>query len=186
MSSIQERLASLRQEMAAEKIDAYLVFGTDPHMSEYVADRWRDRAWISGFTGSAGTVVCTKEKAGLWTDSRYYLQGAEELEGSGIILFRQGESDVPGICEWLGQELPAGAVVGTYGWTISADMFRTMQQQLSVYGVELQATEDLLERIWEDRPGLPEEDVYQHDVRYAGQTRQEKIERVQQQLWGVK
>ncbi|MFW5710875.1 MAG: aminopeptidase P family protein [Spirochaetota bacterium] len=186
MSSIQERLASLRKEMESEKIDAYLVFGTDPHMSEYVAERWRDRAWISGFTGSAGTLVCTKDKAGLWTDSRYYLQGAEELAGSGIMLFRQGEADVPGICEWLGHELPKGALVATYGWTISADLFRTLQKQLAVYGVELQASEDLLDRIWEGRPGLPEEDVYQYDVRYAGQSRQEKIKRVQQQLWSIK
>lgn len=186
MSSIQERLASLRKEMASEKIDAYLVFGTDPHMSEYVAERWRDRAWISGFTGSAGTVVCTKDKAGLWTDSRYYLQGTEELEGSGITLFRQGEADVPGICEWLGQELPKGGLVAAYGWTISAELFRTLRKQLAVYGVELQASEDLLDRIWEGRPGLPEEDVYQYDVRYAGQSRQEKIKRVQQQLWSIK
>ena len=186
MSSIQERLTALRAEMSAEQIDAYLVFGTDPHMSEYVAERWRDRVWISGFTGSAGTVVSTATAAGLWTDSRYYLQGAKELEGSGITLFRQGEADVPGICEWLGQELSKGAVVGVYGWTVSADLFKDMQQQLSVYGLELQASDDLLERIWEGRPGLPVEDVYQHDVRYAGQTRQDKLNRVQQRLWNVK
>ena len=186
MSSIQERLAALRSEMANEQIDAYLVFGTDPHMSEYVAGRWRDRAWISGFTGSAGTFVCTRTKAGLWTDSRYYLQAALELEGSGIALFRQGQGCVPGLCEWLGQELPKEAVVGTYGWTVSADLFRSLQQQLSVYGLDLQASEDLLERIWDERPALPEEDVYQHDVRYAGQTRPEKIKQVQQQLWSIK
>lgn len=186
MSSIQERLTALRAEMEAEQMDAYLVFGTDPHMSEYVADRWRDRAWISGFTGSAGTFVCTPKKAGLWTDSRYYLQAARELEGSGIVLFRQGEADVPGLCEWLGQGLPTGAVVGTYGWTISAELFRSLQQQLAVYGANLQASEDLLERIWNERPALPVEDVYQHDVRYAGQTRQEKIKQVQQQLWSIK
>lgn len=186
MSSIQERLTALRAEMEAEQIDAYMVFGTDPHMSEYVADRWRDRAWISGFTGSAGTFVCTRKKAGLWTDSRYYLQAARELEGSGIVLFRQGEADVPGLCEWLGQGLPAGAVVGTYGWTISAELFRSLQQQLAVYGANLQASEDLLERIWDERPALPVEDVYQHDVRYAGQSRQAKIKQVQQQLWSIK
>lgn len=186
MSSIQERLSALRAEMNSDQVDAYLVFGTDPHMSEYVAERWRDRAWISGFTGSAGTVVCTASKAGLWTDSRYYLQAAQELEGTGIVLFRQGEADVPGICEWLGRKLPKGAVVGSYGWTISAELFRDTQQQLALYGLELRATDDLLDRIWNGRPEMPVEDVYQHDIRYAGQSRQDKINRVQQRLWNVK
>jgi Xaa-Pro aminopeptidase len=186
MSSIPERLSALREEMAAGKIEAYLIFGTDPHMSEYVAERWRDRAWISGFTGSAGTFVCTREKAGLWTDSRYYVQAAGELDGSGIALFRQGEADVPGICEWLGQELPREAVVGADGWTISAELYRSFQQQLGVYGLELHASEDLIDRIWDGRPGLPEEDIYQHDLRYAGRSRQEKIEQLQQHLQGLK
>ncbi|MDZ7793142.1 MAG: aminopeptidase P family protein [Spirochaetia bacterium] len=186
MSSIPERLAALRKEMAAGQIEAYLIFGTDPHMSEYVAERWRDRAWISGFSGSAGTFVCTREKAGLWTDSRYYVQAAGELDGSGIALFRQGEADVPGICEWLGQELPREAVVGADGWTISAQLYRSFQQQLGVYGLELHASEDLLDRIWDGRPGLPEEDIYQHDLRYAGRSRQEKIEQLQQHLQELK
>ena len=186
MSSIPERLTALRKEMATGQIDAYLIFGTDPHMSEYVAERWRDRAWISGFTGSAGTFVCTSEKAGLWTDSRYYVQAAGELEGSGITLFRQGEAHVPGICEWLGQELPQEAVVGADGWTISAELYRSFQQQLGVYGLELHASEDLIDRIWDERPGLPGEDIYQHDLRHAGRSRQEKLEQLQQHLQELK
>ncbi len=184
--AIQERIDALREEMKAARIDGYLIFGTDPHMSEYVAQRWRDRAWISGFTGSAGTVVCTGEKVGLWTDSRYYVQGAQQLKGSTIRLFRQEESDVPDMCEWLGRELPKGSVVGVYGWTISEDMFEDVRRKLAVYGVKLHASADLLENIWEDRPGLPEEDVYQHDVRYAGLSRQEKIEHLQKNLWSMR
>ncbi len=186
MSLVNERVAALRAEMKSEKIDAYIIFGTDPHMSEYVAPRWRDRAWISGFTGSAGTVVITAEKAGLWTDSRYYLQGAQQLEGSEIELFRQQEPDVPGIGEWLGHALPEAAVVAANGWTISEEIFNHMEQELGVYGLKLQASEDLLDRIWDDRPAFPEEDVYQHDIRYAGVARKVKIEKVQKNLWGKK
>jgi Xaa-Pro aminopeptidase len=172
---IVKRLGALRGEMKKTDLDAYFVFGTDPHMSEYPAARWKDRAWISGFTGSAGTVVITAEEAGLWTDVRYFLQAEKQLAGSGIRLFRQGEEGVPSPSQWLGSKLPPSATAGADGATLSLSKQRELKGQLAKYGILFRPTGDLIDRVWEDRPALPMDDIYQHDVRYAGADRRTKI-----------
>ena len=111
-STINNRIAALRAHIAQEQIQAFIIPSTDPHLSEYVAPHWQSREWISGFTGSAGTVVVTAKDAGLWTDSRYFLQGAKELEGADIELFKEGLPSTPSIEEWLTTELGKGEYVG--------------------------------------------------------------------------
>jgi Xaa-Pro aminopeptidase len=177
---IGERLEALRREMQREECAAYLIFGSDPHMSEYTADRWSDRAWISGFTGSAGTVVVTAEEAGLWTDARYYLQAEEELAGSGIQLFRTGLPETPDIVPWLAGRLEAGQSVGAAAETISLQQSRSFSRELGARALYFRPMPDLLERIWKERPGIPLEPVFQHDTRYAGATRAQKLERVRE------
>lgn len=179
---IAKRIADLRKEMEKADLDAYFVFGTDPHMSEYPAARWKDRAWISGFTGSAGTVVITADEAGLWTDARYFLQAEKQLAGSGIRLFRQGVEGVPCPSEWLGSKLSPSATAGADGATLSLSKQRELKGQLAKFGILFRPTEDLVDRIWEDRPVLPMEDIYQHDVRYAGADRREKITSLREAL----
>ena len=107
-TNIPERIAALREAMRQQKVDAYIIPSSDPHLSEYPADRWKSREWISGFTGSAGTIVVTADKAGLWTDSRYFLQAASQLEGSGIELYKLALPETPSITEFLLHELHAG------------------------------------------------------------------------------
>ena len=106
--TINERIAALRTHIAQENIQAFIIPSTDPHLSEYVAPHWQSREWISGFTGSAGTIVILKDKAGLWTDSRYFLHAAEQLEGTGIELMKQGLPETLEILPWLATQLKAG------------------------------------------------------------------------------
>ena len=114
-----EKLSALRKLMKQDQIDAWLVPSADPHQSEFVADCWRARAWVSGFTGSAGTLVVMQAKAGLWTDPRYHIRAAEELRGSGIDLYKFGLPGVPSYKEWLQQELWQGACIGFDGSVLS-------------------------------------------------------------------
>ena len=116
-TNIPERIAALREAMKQHKIDAYIIPTSDPHMSEYPADCWKYREWISGFTGSAGTVIITADKAGLWTDSRYFLQASTQLEGTGIELFKMMLPETPTIPEFLTHELKEGQTVGLNGET---------------------------------------------------------------------
>lgn len=181
-SVIHARLSALRLEMKRESLDAFLIFGTDPHMSEYVAPRWRDREWISGFTGSAGTVVVTADSAGLWTDSRYHLQAASQLEGTEIELFREGLPGAKRIPEWLSEKLTAASTAGADARTLSLSQRRILKGQMARYGILFRAAPDLIDRVWEDRPSVPAEDIYQHDNKYAGRDRGEKILKVREAL----
>ena len=113
--NIVSRIDSLRKLLSEKGLSAFIIPSTDPHLSEYVASHWKSREWISGFTGSAGTVVVTLDKAGLWTDSRYFLQAAEQLENSGITLFKDGLPETPSITNWLASELKDGESLGIDG-----------------------------------------------------------------------
>ena len=123
-TNIPARVAALREAMNERKIDAYIIPSSDPHLSEYPADRWKAREWISGFNGSAGTVVVTAHKAGLWTDSRYFLAAAEQLAGTPFRLMKERVEGTPTVAEWLAEVLPPGSRVGIDGWTGSVDDIR--------------------------------------------------------------
>jgi Xaa-Pro aminopeptidase len=173
---IQNRLDELRRAMKEEGLSALLFFGSDPHNSEYAAPRWRDREWVTGFTGSAGTVVLTAGEAALWTDSRYWLQAAGQLEGSGILLMKEGEEETPSFLEWLGFRIPAEARVGTDFLTVTTALGEQIEASLARARGRLVDSGDLLSRIWHDRPDAPAEPVYALDRKYTGKSRGEKLE----------
>lgn len=183
--NIRKRIEALRGVMAEEGVGAFIVPSTDPHMSEYVAPHWQSREWISGFTGSAGTVVVTKEKAGLWTDSRYFLQAAEQLEGTGIDLYRMGLPETPGITDFLGSELKRGEATGIDGDVFSADEATRIAKELEErYGIGLKNIADPMERIWTDRPPLPQDAAFIHGLEYAGRSATEKLQDIRREMKG--
>lgn len=180
MSDIERRLALVRKKMRQERIDAWIVTGTDPHLSEYVAQRFRTRQWISGFTGSAGTVVITDNQALLWTDSRYFLQAERQLASSPYSLQRL---DTPGVVDhgaWLAEHLSAGSRVGIDPATLSVVAARTLASTLSNKGLALVFTSDWFDELWEDRPPLPRSNVVPVDESIAGESRASKIQRIRE------
>ena len=178
---IERRLTSLRKELRERSIDAYLVTGTDPHQSEYVAPRWRTRAFISGFTGSAGTVVVTQDKAVLWVDSRYFIQAAREIEGTEYEMMKLETDGTPDPYQWL-ESLPSGSKVGVDASSVSIALFSSLSERLRASGIMLEATEDLLAPIWDDRPAVPVTECVEMAAEYAGKSAAEKVADVRKAL----
>ncbi len=179
---IQERVNELRKRMESEAINAWYITGTDPHQSEYVAARWRTREFISGFSGSAGTVVITKDKALLWVDSRYYLQGEQQIKGTEYILMKQGLDGVPSPLEWLCENLNKNEKVGVDSSTVSISTFLDMEKKLKEKGISLVGTDDYLSPIWKDRPSIPCTPCVSMKDEYAGFTAAAKINFVRLKL----
>ncbi len=180
--AITDKLFSIRGQMAMMGLDAFIIPSTDPHMSEYLADHWKFREWVSGFTGSAGTVVILADKAGLWTDSRYFIQAEKELKDSGIDLFKMGLPGVPDYRQWLVDELQPGSVVGIEGQTISVDEAGKLAKTLKANDLRLDTKIQLQNIVWEGRPPMPEEEVFELDLKYAGVSRVKKIEAVRREM----
>ncbi len=174
MAAINERIASLRDVMRKAGVAACIIPGTDPHASEYIADYWKERVWISGFTGSAGTAVVTLTKAGLWTDSRYFLQGEEELKGSGMDLMKMGLPETADIIPWLIDTLKPGEKVAVNAQMFSVNAYAAMKSELETVGIELVSI-DLMKEVWTDRPDLPKKPFYVFDLKYSGQSTTDKI-----------
>lgn len=172
--------------MKEEGIDAYIIPSSDPHNSEYVSPRWQSREWISGFTGSAGTVVVLNSLAGLWADGRYHIQAAAEIAGTGIDLFKMGLPNVPSIEEWLSETLDENAVVGFDGDVVTSASAENMKESFSAKGLTLKTDCDLIERIWQDRPATPKDLVFEHDVKFAGKSRQQKLNEVREEMKRLK
>ncbi len=181
MEQIKKRLELLRGAMKNAGVSACIIPGTDPHASEYIADYWKERVWISGFTGSAGTAVVGLAKAGLWTDSRYFLQGAEQLAGTGIDLMKLAQPGTPDIISWLSSELKAGERVGVNAQMFSVNAYAAMKAELKVAGVELVSI-DLLAQVWNDRPALPSDPFFVFDAQYAGKSVAEKLQSLREQM----
>ncbi|SEQ15940.1 aminopeptidase P family protein [Neolewinella agarilytica] len=176
--TVQDKLSALRKAMLENQIDAYIVPSTDPHQSEYPADRWASRKWLSGFTGSAGTLVVTLHEAKLWTDSRYFLQANTELAGTSIELMKDRLPETPSIEDWLGSTLLDGQTVGADGRVISAQTARRMEKKLSEHQLKLVKDDDLLRRIWADRPAVPSRPVFEHAPDFSGEPWQERLTRL--------
>ena len=174
MAAINERIASLRDVMRKAGVSACIIPGTDPHASEYIADYWKERVWISGFTGSAGTAVVTLTKAGLWTDSRYFLQGEEELKGSGMDLMKMGLPETADIIPWLIDTLKPGEKVAVNAQMFSVNAYAAMKSELETVGIELVSI-DLMKEVWTDRTALPKNPFYVFDLQYSGQSTTDKI-----------
>lgn len=185
---IHQRLASLREVLTSEGLDAFVFPSTDPHNGEYVPDHWKGREYISGFNGSAGTAVVTQDAAALWTDSRYFLAAEDQLAGTGFVLMKERMEGTPSITEWLGMKLSPieGAVVGVDGMVNAADTVAAWQQELRRQGgITVRANFDPLSRIWKDRPSLPLSPIVVHPVEYAGESLPAKLKRIRVQLRGM-
>lgn len=175
---VKERIMQLRSIMKERGIQAYIVPSSDPHQSEYVAEHYTARTFITGFTGSAGTAVITLEEAGLWTDGRYFIQAENELKNTGVTLFRMGEAGVPTIEAFLKNSLHKGAKIGFDGKVISVDYFRGLNKALESNEFSYELGEDLIQKVWENRPAMPRTEVILLDVKYAGKTRENKLAEV--------
>ncbi len=166
--------------MLERNLAAYVVPGTDPHLSEYLTGHWQTREWCSGFSGTAGLVVITAARAALWTDGRYYLQAEQQLRGSGIELMRQGEPGVPDWQDWLRQELQPGDRLGVNGRVFSVNSLRELAAKLDDRGIILDTSPDLVAELWDDRPPLPLTPVELHALEYTGEGCREKLSRLRE------
>jgi Xaa-Pro aminopeptidase len=184
-AQVRERIAALRAALREKGLAAWLLPSSDPHLSEYLPERWQGRQWASGFTGSAGTLVVTAEVAGLWVDSRYWTQAEVQTAGSGIEVMRMAGAASPGHAEWLAEHLPAGSVVGVDGAVLSLAAARALQDKLSPRGIGLRTDLDLLDAAWRQRPPLPAAAVYEHPAPFAPTPRAEKLALVRAAMRGA-
>ena len=184
-TEISERIARLREELRREHLSAFIFPTSDPHNSEYTAEHWKGREWISGFNGSAGTAVVTLDNAALWTDSRYFIAAEEQLKGTEFQLMKLKVEGTPSIAEWLGRELKDAAdkAVGIDGMVNSTNSIKELISDLRTQGgITLRTNFDPLERIWQDRPAIPENPVVIHPLEYAGEPIREKLARIRKAL----
>ena len=183
MNEINQRIEDLREVMRREHLAACIFPSTDPHQGEYVPDHWKGREFISGFNGSAGTAVVTLHSAALWTDSRYFIAAADQLEGTEYQLMKLKIEGTPTIAEWLGKECGAGAEVSIDGWCSSANSVKELIADLRQQGgITLRTNLDPLKLIWRNRPVIPEHPVEIYPLKYAGEPTRDKIDRIREAL----
>ncbi|MEY8417158.1 aminopeptidase P family protein [Tissierella praeacuta] len=179
---INERLKRLRSLMKDRGITAYIVNTADPHQSEYVADYYKSRVWISGFTGSAGTVVITQDEAILWTDGRYFIQAEKELKGSEYKLFKMAIPGFPTYTEWLRDKLNSGDTLGFDGKVFAQSAVESLENEFKEKDIKFIDEYDLVGEIWENRPNLPKGKVFIHDLKYTGKTGKEKVKEIRDEM----
>ncbi|WP_286922865.1 aminopeptidase P family protein [Proteiniphilum sp. UBA5375] len=177
-----ERLAALRHFMEAKKLDAFIIPTTDAHLSEYPPKHWESRKWISGFTGSAGTAVVTKEKAGVWTDSRYFLQAADELKDTGFELFKMGQPGTPDMTDWIIEQTGQSATVGIDGMVYAASDAIALKNRLNAKGISLDSSFDPFTEIRADRPEIPKNRIFILPDDITGESVTSKIGRINARL----
>lgn len=176
-----EKVAALREEMQKNNVDAFIVYSADPHMSEYLPGEWQERAWLSGFLGSAGFVVITHDKAGLWTDGRYFTQAPIELDGSGIDLFKDGMEGTPNYIDWIISEIPENGKVAVNAMATSHANWELLTQKLNAKNITLTDL-PLLKEIWKDRGTPSKNPIYVHPVERAGKSVPDKIAAIRQKM----
>lgn len=181
---IKERLMKLREEMNKEGMQAYIIPTSDFHETEYVSEYFAARKYMSGFTGSAGVLVVLLDKAGLWTDGRYFIQAANQLAGSGIDLMKQGQEDTPSIEEYIVTNLTQGSVVGFDGRVMNVNDANKYKQAFMMHDIKMVTDKDLVVRIWDDRPALPCTETFHYDEKYAGKSISEKLTQVREAMKG--
>lgn len=175
---IKERLAQLRKKMEENQVDLYFVPTNDFHGSEYISDYFKGREFLTGFDGSAGSVIVTKEEAGLWTDGRYFLQAEAQLAGTEVILHKSGQEGVPTVNEYINKNIPQGGVLGIDGRMVSAAWAEGMREMLGEKQARLRMDLDLVGQIWQDRPSLVHEKAWLLSVKYTGTTRMAKLDKL--------
>lgn len=181
---IKERLMKLREEMNKEGMQAYIIPTSDFHETEYVSEYFAARKYMSGFTGSAGVLVVLLDKAGLWTDGRYFIQAANQLASSGIDLMKQGQEDTPSIEEYIVTNLTQGSVVGFDGRVMNVNDANKYKQAFMMHDIKMVTDKDLVGRIWDDRPALPCTETFHYDEKYAGKSISEKLTQVREAMKG--
>ena len=180
--NINSRIESLRKVMKEKHIDAFIIPSSDNHGSEYVSEYFRVRAWISGFTGSAGTVVITLKEAHLWTDGRYFLQAADQIKESEFVLERMGEPGVKTYTQWIVDNLSSGDTVSFNGKVLTTYELHELEGAFKEKSINIRPEEDIFNELWNDRPTMPREKVFIHEVKYAGKTLLEKLSQVRDEL----
>lgn len=175
---ITERIAKLKELMKEKGIDYYIIPSADYHQSEYVGDYFKGREWISGFTGSAGTVVVTQNEVGLWTDGRYFIQAEKQLQGSGITLFKMGEEGVPTFIQYIVNNIQSGETLGFDGKVLATNTVLDFEAKLKDKKVNFNFEFDLVGEIWRDRPSLPASQVFVLEEKFTGESIEKKLTRV--------
>ncbi len=181
-NEIPQRLTEMRQFMAEKNIDAFIIPSTDAHLSEYPPKHWESRIWISGFSGSAGTAVVTKESAGVWTDSRYFLQAAEELKDTGFDLFKMGLAETPDMTDWIIKQVGKGGTVGIDGLVFASSEAQVLKKKLDAKEIKLETSFDPFADIRTDRPEIPKNKVFTLPVEITGESVKDKIARINAEL----
>ena len=179
---VSERVEALRKLMAEKGIDAYVVPTADFHQSEYVGEHFKARQFITGFTGSYGTAVITRDDAGLWTDGRYFFQATNEMAGSGIRLMKMFVGDTPSVTEFLADAVPEGGTVGFDGRVLAMGEGQEFEEVLSAKNRKIDYSEDLIDQIWEDRPPLSEKPAFFLEEKYSGESTESKLKRVREKM----
>lgn len=180
--NVSERITALRALMEERGYDAYMVPTDDNHQSEYVGEHFKARAFITGFTGSAGTAVITKDAAGLWTDGRYFIQAEAQLSGSGVHLFKMGEPDVPTVEDYIADVLPEGGTLGFDGRVVAMGEGQALEEAAAKKHANINYSEDLIDKIWEDRPPLSEEPAFALGEEYTGESTSSKLARIREAM----
>lgn len=180
--NVPERISALRALMEERGYDAYMVPTDDNHQSEYVGEHFKARAFITGFTGSAGTAVITKDAAGLWTDGRYFIQAEQQLSGSGVKLFKMGEPDVPTVEDFIADVLPEGGTLGFDGCVVAMGEGQALEAAAAKKNAKIDYSTDLIDKIWEDRPALSEEPAFALDIEYTGESTESKLKRIRKSM----
>lgn len=182
MNSYTDKIASLREAMRENKTDAYLIPSTDPHLGEYTPDHWRIIEWMTGFTGSSATVVITDSFAGLWTDSRYFIQADDQLKGSGISLMKPLLYESIDFTDWLKDNIEEGNTIALDGRTFSVSRLRKLEDSLKGQHIRIDTEPDLISTLWTDRPPMPDSMAFDHDIAFCGLARSLKISQVREQM----
>ena len=180
--NVPERISALRALMEERGYDAYMVPTDDNHQSEYVGEHFKARTFITGFTGSAGTAVITKDAAGLWTDGRYFIQAEQQLSGSGVKLFKMGEPGVPTVEEFIADVLPEGGTLGFDGRVVAMGEGQALEAAAAKKNGKIDYSTDLIDKIWEDRPALSEEPAFALGVEYTGESTESKLKRIRKAM----
>ncbi|AVZ04214.1 MULTISPECIES: aminopeptidase P family protein [Acinetobacter] len=182
--TVPEKLEKLRKLMRTQQIDAFVVMSADPHMSEYLPDYWKVRQWLSGFSGSVGTLVVTQNFAGLWADGRYWVQAEQQLAGTGFQLQKLTSEETSTHLAWIEKNLPTGSVISVNGQTLSIQQFKALEHTSRLNHYKLETQQDLVGEIWLDRPELPSEKIHLMPEGLNALSRKEKIQAIRESLTG--
>jgi Xaa-Pro aminopeptidase len=173
-----ERIKAIRNILHRENIDAFYISGTDPHMSEYLCDHWQTRKFFTGFTGSYGEVVIARETAGLWTDTRYFIQAEEQLAGTSISMHKLRIPEAVPVVKWLKLNIPAGRRIGVDPLSLPLATYRLFREELDSLNIEIVFLPDVINEVWANRPPLPQKSVFEHPDIQAGESRPGKMQRI--------